>query len=292
MSISEPQCVAPTSCLLGQSPVWSASEGLLWWVDPKRAKLHRYKPKTGNTRRYDLPLKASVIALAGGELLMAGDLECGFFDTETEEYNRLIQQTDVDVRDRINSGGVGPDGSFWFSTMDGDEIEARSRWFRMLPDRSVEEIAIPPVIIPSTVCFSADGSTMYTSDTTEQEILAFDYDAPAGLSNRRVFATTSNGAGYPDGAALDAEGCIWVAEWDGARVVRYRSDGKLDRVVKLPTSRPTACCFGGPGLRTLYITTARTGLTTFQMDTQPFAGSLFALEVECPGNPCHSWTGR
>lgn len=292
MNPSDPQCVAPTSCLLGQSPVWSASEGLLWWVDPKRAKLHRYNPRTGNTRRYDLPMKASVIAMAAGELIMAGNLEAGFFDVATEEYTRVSVLEGEPETNRINSGGVAPDGSFWFATMDGDEADARSAWYRLAPDRAVERLTIPPVIIPSNVCFSPDGATLYTSDTTEQEILSFDFDAPMQLTNRRVFATTSSGAGYPDGSAMDVDGCVWNAEWDGGRIVRYRPDGKIDQIIRLPTVRPTGCCFGGKDLRTLYVTTARTGLTAFQLDAQPFAGSLFAVQVEVPGQPSLAWSGH
>lgn len=287
-----PQCVAPTSCLLGQSPVWSASEGLLWWVDPKRAKLHRHNPKTGNTRRYDLPLKAAVIVPAKGELLMAGDLEIGFFDVATEEFTRLVRLRNEPDGNRINCGGVAPDGSFWLATMDGEERDPRSRWYRLAADRSVEALTLPPVTIPSSACFSPDRATFYTCDTTEQEILAFDFAAPGKLSNRRVFATTSAGAGYPDGSAIDAEGCFWNAEWDGARVVRYTPEGAVDRVVKLPTNRPTGCCFGGRHLQTLYVTTARTGLTAFQMDAQPFAGSLFAFETDVPGLACAEWSGQ
>lgn len=290
MKPNQPQCLAPTSCLLGQSPVWSASEGLLFWVDPKRAKLHRYKPKTGNTRRYDLPLKASVIALAGGQLLMAGGLEIGLFDIETEEFVRLAT-LDGDAEDiRINCGGTAPDGSFWFATMDSAETTARSQWYRFGPDARITRVDIAPVIIPSAACFAPSAGTFYTADTTEQEILAFDFDGVSGLINRRVFATTSKGAGYPDGSAIDAEGCLWNAEWDGGRLVRYQPDGRVDTVVNLPTSRPTGCCFGGDDMRTLYITTARTGLTSFQVDTQPFAGSLFALRTACPGLPSPGWT--
>lgn len=292
MKLTDPKCVAPTSCLLGQSPVWSASEGLLFWVDPNRAKLHRFKPKTGNTRRYDLPVKASAIAISRGELIMAGGLEIGFFDIETEDYRQIVRLDGDAAKLRINCGGMAPDGSFWFATMDSEEKTARASWYRLLADRSIESVRTPPVIIPSTACFSPQGDVFYTSDTTEQEILAFDVGASGALENRRVFATTSAGAGYPDGSAVDEEGYLWNAEWDGARIVRYRPDGAVDRVIQMPTVRPTGLCFGDADLTTLYITTARTGLTAFQMDMQPFAGSLFAVRAPCAGKPLANWQGQ
>ena len=292
MTPTDPQCVAPTSCLLGQSPVWSASEGLLFWVDPNRAKLHRYKPKTGNTRRYDLPIKASALAIAGGELLMAGGLEIGIFDIETEDYRQVARLEGDPKALRINCGGAAPDGSFWFATMDGEEKAARSTWHRIDTGRKITQLKIPPVIIPSTACFSPAGDVFYTADTTEQEILSFDVGEGGALSNRRVFCTTSAGAGYPDGSAVDRDGYLWNAEWDGARIVRYRPDGAVDRVIAMPTVRPTGCCFGGDDMRTLYVTTARTGLTSFQMDTQPFAGSLFAIRTASAGLQVAEWKGR
>ena len=292
MHLFEPQCVAPTSCLLGQSPVWSPSEGLLWWVDPNRAKLHRFNPKTGNARRYDLPLKASVIALSRGELLMAGELEVGFFDPSTEEYTRLVELDGERQDNRINAGGIAPDGSFWFATMDRDEADQRSAWYRLAPDRAIEPLHIKPVIIPSSACFSPAGDVFYTCDVTDQEIHAFDVEQGNRLTSRRIFATTSAGAGYPDGSCVDSEGHLWNAEWDGARIVRYTPEGVVSRTIKLPVSRITGCCFGGKDLSTLYVTTARTGLTAFQMDIQPFAGSLFAIQTDVKGRPCGEWLGR
>ena len=220
---------------------------------------------------------------------MAGGLEVGFFDIETEEY-RQIAKLEGDVSDlRINCGGCAPDGSFWFAVMDSSEQQARSCWYRLRGNRELEQMDARPVVIPSTGCFSPDGSVFYTADTTEQEILAFDVREDGSLAGRRVFATTSTGAGYPDGCAVDADGFVWNAEWDGARIVRYRPDGAVDKVVSLPTVRPTGLCFGDSDLKTLYITTARTGLTGFQMDTQPFAGGLFAMRTDRPGLNIAGW---
>ena len=96
-----PECVAPTGCTLGEGPLWSPSEGFLWWVDIKRAKLHRFNPRTGNTRRYDLPIRASTIALHDGSILMAGDQEIGVYDPSTEAYERLaVLQDEPETRER------------------------------------------------------------------------------------------------------------------------------------------------------------------------------------------------
>jgi sugar lactone lactonase YvrE len=290
--VSEVICVAPTGCLLGEGPVWSPSEGFLWWVDLKRAKLHRYNPRTGNTRRYDLPVRASAIALSKGGLLMVGDLEVGQYDTETEDYTRLFALDDQPKGFRTNDGGVAPDGSFWFGTMDDKEQTAEGQYFRLTKDMKLERLGLPEVMVTNTFAFSPDGAAFYTCDSAEQAILKFKYDVETGaLTNRAQFASTAGVGCYPDGSAVDAEGYLWNAQWAGSRIVRYAPDGSIDRVVKMPVSRPTSCAFGGPKLKTLFITSARVGLSDAALDRQPMAGSLFALEVDVPGLPAREFGG-
>lgn len=283
--MSEIVCVGPTGCLLGEGPLWSPTEGFLWWVDIKRAKLHRHNPKTGNTRRYELPLHASALALSDGGLIMIGDREVGRYDTATERYVRVLELHEPEGF-RTNDGGMAPDGSFWFGTMDDAQTLPEGQYYRLSPDMQVERIGLPEVLVTNTMQFSPDGCTFYTSDSSEQMILAFDHDPETGaLSRRRVFASTLEARCYPDGSAVDADGYLWNAQWAGSRIVRYAPDGQIDRVVEMPVSRPTSCAFGGPDLKTLYITTARFGLSDAALDRQPMAGSLFAIDVETPGLP-------
>lgn len=283
IALNEVRCVAPTGCLLGEGPLWSPTEGFLWWVDIKRAKLHRHNPKTGNTRRYELQLHASALALSDGGLIMIGDREVGRYDTATESYRSIATLNEPD-NFRTNDAGLAPDGSLWFGTMDNQEVLAEGQYYRLAPDLTVERIGLPEVLVTNTMQFSPDGKTFYTCDSAEQMILAFDYDESGGtLANRRVFASTLEAGCYPDGSAIDADGYLWNAQWAGSRVVRYAPDGRVDRIVKMPVSRPTSCAFGGEDLRTLYITSARTGLSDAALDRQPMAGSLFALDVDTPG---------
>lgn len=281
-----PECVAPTGCLLGEGPMWSESEGFLWWVDIKRAKLHRYNPKTGNTRRYDLPIRASTITLHEGLFLMAGDREIGVFDPATEHYERITAIEGEPEGNRTNDGGIAPDGSLWFGTMDDAEKEARGSYYRFGPDRTLTPLRLPSVMVTNTMQFSPDGKIFYTCDSAEQEILAYDYDQATGaLSGRRIFATTFEFGGFPDGSAVDSEGCLWTCLWDASRVVRFAPDGSVDKVIILAAPRPTSVAFGGPDLRTMFITTARVGMSFPQLDARPLSGSLFAVQVDVPGLP-------
>ena len=284
------ECVAPTGCLLGEGPVWSPTDGFLWWVDIKRAKLHRHNPKTGNTRRYDLPIHASALALSKGGLMMIGDREIGTYDPETEDYRCLYKLGDEPEGNRTNDGGIAPDGSLWFGTMDDSEQHVRGAYYRFGSDQVLSKLSLEQVLVTNTFAFSPDGRTFYTSDSAEQEILAFDHDTETGtLTERRVFATTSSAGCYPDGSAMDCDGYLWNAQWAGSRIVRYAPDGSIDRIVNMPVSRPTSLAFGGSDMRTLYITSARTGLSDLAMNRQPMAGCLFSIEVDVAGIPVPEW---
>lgn len=279
-----PECVAPTGCMQGEGPLWSPTEGFLWWVDVRRAKLHRYNPRTGNTRRYDLPVKASSIALFGGNLLMAADREIGFFDPAVEVYERLCTLPDEPKGNRTSDGGIAPDGAFWFGTMDDAEREPSGVYYRYGPDKALSQLRLPSVLITRTMQFSPDGSVFYTCDTAESEILAFDVHPETGaLAGRRTFAFTHELGGLPCGAAVDSEGGLWVCLHGASRVVRFLPDGRLDQTIILAAPLPTGCAMGGPDMRTLFITTARSGLSFPQLDARPLSGSLFAVEVDVPG---------
>ena len=285
-----PECVAPTGCILGTGPLWSPSEGFLWWVDTRKAKLHRYNPKTGNTRRYDLPIRASTLVLREGGLLLAGEREVGWYDPATEMYERRATLYDNAGAVRTSDGGLAPDGSFWFGTVDENEKEACGMYYRYTPDGTLEQLRLPPVLLTHTLRFSPDGRKFYTCDTVEQEILTFDYDPDTGgLTGRSVLATTYEFEAFPQGSAVDAEGGIWTCLWGGSRIARYLPDGKLDRVVVMAAPKPTNLAFGGPDLKTLFITTSRVGMSFPQLDSRPLSGSLFALQVDVAGLPAREF---
>ena len=141
------------------------------------------------------------------------------------------------------------------------------------------------ICIPNSLAWSPDGRTMYFADSLLYTIFAYDFDCASGrMGDRKVFATTTP-PGFPDGSTVDCEGFLWNAEFNGARVVRYASDGRIDRVVELPVQRPTCCAFGGPNLDTLYITTASQNMTREELGAEPLAGALLTLDVGVRGLP-------
>jgi sugar lactone lactonase YvrE len=133
---------------------------------------------------------------------------------------------------------------------------------------------------------------MYFIDSTTQRIDVFDFDGSGGdVTNRRTLAEVDPADGLPDGLTVDAEGGVWLCLFGGAAVRRYGADGSLDAVVRVPVTNPTSLAFGGPGLETLYVTSARHRLSPKQLAAEPHAGAVLAFEPGVTGLPGNRFTG-
>src|SRR5262249_50280786 len=142
------------------------------------------------------------------------------------------------------------------------------------------------IFVPNSIAWSPDNKVMYFADTHRHLIWAYEFDLAEGtMRNERVFADCSDRPGKPDGSCVDADGCLWNAEYGGSRVGRYTPDGRIDRVVALPVANVTCCCFGGSDLDTLYISTARQRMTPEQLAREPLAGNVFACRPGVRGLP-------
>ncbi|MEJ8854546.1 SMP-30/gluconolactonase/LRE family protein [Variovorax robiniae] len=175
--------------------------------------------------------------------------------------------------------------SLWIGTMDAAIQQPLGSFYRVAPSGAVQRL-FDDIIVTNSVATSPDDRTLYMSDTRRFKIWAFDLDPDDGvLTNRRVFADYSNGKGRPDGAVVDSDGCLWNAVFAGHRVIRYTPAGKVDRVIEVPVTNPTCVCFGGPDLRTLYITTATKMIAPDVLAQETLAGALLALDVGVQGLP-------
>jgi sugar lactone lactonase YvrE len=162
--------------------------------------------------------------------------------------------------------------------MDNQLHRGNGSLYRVDPDGSVTRM-LGDIIVTNGIAHAPDNRTIYLTDTRRFCTWAFDFDRAAGtISNRRLFADYRANGDRPDGTCIDVDGCLWTAFFAGSRVVRYRPDGTIDRTIHLPVTNPTCVCFGGRELKTLYITTARKFLTDDQLDSEPLAGSLLAVD--------------
>jgi sugar lactone lactonase YvrE len=193
----------------------------------------------------------------------------------------------VDPLIRMNDGACDPQGRFYCGTMAYAETPGAGSLYRLDPDGSVQ-VTLRHVTISNGLQWNQVGDTVFYADTPTGRVDSFDFEPASGaFTNRRTFAEISGG-GYPDGMAIDEEDGIWVALWGGSAVHRYDKAGRLDLVVDLPVSNVTACAFGGPDLRTLFITTSRQGLDPAD---QPDAGAVFRYEAGVRGAQQHAFAG-
>ncbi|MBQ0830214.1 SMP-30/gluconolactonase/LRE family protein [Streptomyces tagetis] len=273
----------PAAAELGEGPVWDPATGTLLWVDVLGSRVHTLDPATGRrtVRTTDQHIGA-VLPRAGGGLVLC--LRDGVFLLDPDGTPRPLHRDPVPGR-RANDAAVAPDGSLWAGTMRYDEAPGGGTLSRITGDGTVTTV-LDDVTISNGIGWSPDGRRMYYVDTPTRRIDVLDHEA-GRVGGRRPFAVVEEGAGYPDGLTVDAEGCVWLALWDGAAVRRYTPDGRLDRVVRLPVPLVTSCAFGGPDLTDLYVTTARVGLTA----PHPLAGSLLVLPGAGRGLPQPAFAG-
>ena len=278
--------------LLGESPLWHPQENRLYWVDIPGRRVHRCDPQRMLHEHWTLDTEPGSIAplLGGGLLLAARD---GLWRFDAGHRDRLAKPPYDEAHERFNDGKADAQGRFWVGTIYEPRDPANAALYRHAEGKL--ERMFGSVTVSNGLAWSPDGRTMYWSDTKLHQVFAFDFDGADGsLSNRRVFASfpvktadqdLSTYGGRPDGAAVDAEGCYWVAMFEGQRVLRLSPRGELLREVKLPVRCPTMPCFGGPDLKTMYITTARNNRPAPELAQQPFAGCVLQMRVDVPGLP-------
>ena len=283
--MTEVECVVDCRNILGEGPAWSVDEQKLYWVDIEKSQLWSFDPVTKETMTRELPERMTAFAFRDqGGLLAAYESSLAFYDPKTGQTEK-IQDLEPDlISTRMNDGRCDRQGRFIIGGMDeSGNGEAISNVYRVDSDLSVHKI-ISGVACANSTCFSPDGRVMYFADTPAAEIWAYDYDSGSGnISNKRVFTDFASQPGVPDGSIVDAEGFLWSAQWNGWRVVRYRPDGSVDRVLDMPVMNPTCAAFGGKNLDVLYITTARYLMTDEQIEAQPLSGGLFAVRLDVKG---------
>lgn len=284
----------------GEGPVWDAPAGVIRWVDMLAGDVLSMRPGSDPAATVDAEavtrLHVGRVAAAlrprrSGGLVVAVERGFVLLDADGMPAGAEVPAFD-DPAVRMNDGGCDAQGRFYCGSMAYDVTPGTGSLFRFDPDGSVSTV-LEGVTISNGFAVTPDGATAYYVDTPTQRIDAFDLDTERGLlTGRRTVATVEEGAGSPDGLCLDDEGGIWVALYGGGAVRRYSTDGRLDEVVELPVSRPTACAFGGAGLDELFVTTSREGLPARgEPGDEPAAGSLFSVRPGVRGLPVHAFAG-
>jgi len=290
--MSAPEPVLHAGALCGESPVWIAREGALYFTDIPACTVHRFDPASGAHRTFAAPEEVCALApREAGGFVAALRSRFALLDLETGTAETLASPEPDRPENRLNDGRCDPAGRFWAGSMHLPRTRADGTLYRLDTDGTCTAMA-GDVIVSNGLAFSPDGGTMYWSDSRSGRICAFDFDVPSGtIANRRTFFETTEAEGRPDGAAVDAEGFYWSACFRGSRILRIAPDGTLDRQILMPVRDATMLAFGGPDLATLYITTASEALTAAERTEDPLAGSLFAVDPGVHGLPERAYGG-
>ena len=294
-------CVAPVGNACGEGAVWDAHREVVYWCDVTRYLIQRFDPvsRTVEFWMFEEPVVALSLSEEPDLLLVALGSRLIWWNPQTNERRDHGFVLPDYPRMRLNEGRADPLGNFWVGSMcnnvdlTGELIEANGRegvLYRIAPDGVVTEWETS-IGSPNTMCWSPDCRTLYTGDTTVGEIYAYDFDPKSGaIGNKRRFHRNPD-IGVPDGSAIDAAGYVWNCRFAGGAIIRIAPEGagqppgdrqtSGEQIIAMPCGNVTTACFGGPDLRTLYVTSA----SILRGPGDRLAGSLWAIETTVSGLP-------
>jgi sugar lactone lactonase YvrE len=281
----KPVCVAPVGDRCGEGAVWHARENALYWTDINRFLIHRYSEIDGSVKSwfFDEPVTSLTLTNHDDTLAVVFASRAVLWQPTSNRVGRTLFQLSTGPKMRCNDARADSRGSLWIGTMrnnvgpDGEDID--HEWddgvlYRIDPNAAVSEWQ-QDIGISNTIAWSPDLKHFYFADSPRNVIYRYNYEGSTGkISDKEVFFEGCD-LGLPDGSAVDADGYLWNCRPGAGCIIRIAPDGSVDDKISLPLLKPTTCTFGGPDLRTLYITSA--------YSTERLAGSLLAVRTEVEG---------
>ncbi len=278
--MSKVTCIWDEPAILGEGPLWVREEQAIYWVDIKNKYVHRLTyPGREHTRwHFDEQVTSLSRRAKGG---FVGTIRDGFAAIDFDQKQiQAIQLPEAALpENRFNDGKVDRAGRYWAGSMDASEQAEQGSLYRLSAELDCQ-LMDGPYAITNGPAFNLRGTTMYHTDSPKQTVYCFDLTSEGTLSNKRVFVQLKQGEGFPDGMTVDAEDCLWVCHFAGARISRFSPAGELLSVLPMPVPNITSCTFGGADMGDLFITTAQLHLSPEQIEQYPQAGCLF---VSRPG---------
>lgn len=278
---------------LGEGPVWDCVGGFLYFVDIEGDSVCKLQVSTGHVDRCTLRRPSAIGLCRSGRLIVACRAGVVLLDFENGTVSQICNPIKHNPLARLNDGKVAPDGSFWVGSMqnniaeDGAPIELNSDiggMFRVSSDGRTVPLLPETLGIMNTLAWSPNNREFFFADSMKGVLFSAVHNTDGTLGAIKPFNSDCP-LGVPDGSAMDEEGYLWNARWGGSSVVRFDPSGKMDRTVNIPATNVTSCCFGGPDLKTLFVTTARSGLSKQAVAENPNEGALFAVECGVRGMP-------
>lgn len=297
--MNKPELIVKMSLTLGEGPCWDDRTGCLFWIDIIGGEIIRYNPVMNETVTHSSGQMIGCIALREKAGLICA-LQDGVysFDPGDGLLCKLLDRPDACMEDnRFNDGKCDPAGRFFVGTMSNAANEGQGgtpmgTLFRIDPNLRATPL-VRGVSISNGIAWRNDNKTMYYIDSPTREVSSFDYNIENGsITNRRAVISFKDESGIPDGMTIDTEDMLWIAHWGGWKISRWNpaTGAKLCEFT-LPCQNVTCCSFGGTGYSSLYITTARVGLTKKELEEQPEAGSVFCLNTGTTGKASYRFMG-
>jgi D-xylono/L-arabinono-1,4-lactonase len=271
---------ADYACVTGEGPLWHPDEKRVYWVDIPPGRLYRYDPATGEHEQcleVDRPLGGYTIQEDGSLILFMGQGRIAHW--RQGSLTTLIDNIADEIDGRFNDITTDPEGRVFCGTMPVGE--RNGKLYRLDPDGSLT-VVLEDAGLSNGMGFSPDLSLFYHTDTQRRTITRFDYNRATGeITNPVVIVhETDANRGFPDGMAVDADGNLWSAHWDGYMLVQHDPDGNVLREVKFPAKKVSSVTFGGDDLTDMYVTTAGGHDKAENGET---AGALYHLNLGVKG---------
>ncbi|GAB4153288.1 MAG: SMP-30/gluconolactonase/LRE family protein [Cyanobacteria bacterium J069] len=284
------QHVLSARARLGECPLWDSETQVLYWVDVYNHRVHQFDPATGRDRFFEVGDVVSAIALTvGPQLLIAIGNRLALLDPQSGTQQTLYTAEFDCPGTRFNDGKCDAQGRFWIGSISPEPGQAAL--YRYDPDGSWHTMETG-LTISNGLGWNPAGDTFYLTDSPRRKIFAYTFDGATGaIGDRRVLVDLGEEAVEPDGLAIDTQGNLWSALWDGWCVVQFDATGQALQRISLPVQRPTCPIFGGAALTDLYITSASVGLSQAEIQAGFYAGDLFCLPTDTPGLPAHRFGG-
>lgn len=270
-------------CMLGEGPQWDTGNQRLYWCDILAQRLYWLSPATGENGHYQFDHKVSLATpLESGGLLLVGEHRLSRFEPSSGTIETFCDFEADNPITRSNDARADRHGSLWLSSMGKAAEKGAGSLYRL--HRGKLTRLRSNLTIPNAICFSENGEFAWFTDTATGVVMRWALDSGGWPLGEPVpWADFSSAQGNPDGAVIDNEGCLWLALWGAGQVVRLDQHGHIIGHVELPVSQPSCPVFAGPGLKTLYITTAQEGFSAAQLAQEPTAGSLYAAGTGIAG---------
>jgi sugar lactone lactonase YvrE len=269
----------PERDLLGEGPLWSARDNALYWVDILGKALHRLRLHDDAIQSWPLPeMIGWVIERRDNSGFIAG-LRSGFaqLDLDPLSVRPFGNPEPGEPGNRLNDAKADAAGRIYAGTMPLGADQPSGALYRLDPDGAITRLD-EGYIVANGPAFSRDGRVMYHTDSARGHIYKFPLHEDGSLGARTTFLEFEADWGRPDGMTVDAEDCLWVAHWGGARISRFTPAGKLERAIPLPASQISSCTFAGPNLDRLFVTSA-----AIECEHEPLAGALFEVTTGVRG---------